>query len=142
MPRKVVGEKARMLQQVWRKALQDGRVELNFETVEAARSVRFSLYAVVKAVRSGDLVDDKLREAVDNCSVRIDGTRLRVVKDSESEELQEIAKVLGMAAEGIPELKTKEELELEESAKRVQARMMEEQAVPTRRVTPYYTRED
>lgn len=132
-----------LLRQVWRKAVREGRVVLNFKDKREARRVRFALYNAVKPFKDGTLVDDELLEAAEECKVQFEGeTTLVVVKKIMTAELQVIAESLGISPGGLarlPEPRSLEEAQADTSLERLREQLRDE-GQPGKRSTPYYER--
>lgn len=141
-----------LFHRVWRKAMQDGRVRLDLPTERDATRLRFGLYNSVKLIRAGKVVDHELKDAVDNCLVRIEGKSVTVERRALSSVMQTIAAALGegggagqISADPGAALETNAEIdktgrELLERLKREQASVNGEDKPTGERSTPYYTR--
>ena len=62
-----------ILHAVWRKAFNDGQLTIPVKSASDATRLRFSLYNAVRPVREGKVVAPDLLQAVQECSVRIEG---------------------------------------------------------------------
>ena len=157
MAAKPIGDLAKMYQAVWRKALRDGKVRLTFPTKQARDSARFGLYAAVKAIRNGNLVDEELSRAVGNCQLTLpDANTVEIVRSDQNATTLALMEALGMGREELavlPVPKTQLDLDAAQSEQNFLARMRAEGLVkgegedsdsthpaPGTRVTPYYTR--
>ena len=121
-----MSKEQQMLQAIWRKALKQGKVEIEFKTPQDANRARFALYNSVKLVRKGKVFDDELQRAIDECIIRIvDEKTLSVEQRMESGMMKTLAQSFrdsDMIEFLQPEPKTEEELRQEE----FMAQMLEE----------------
>lgn len=69
----VRNQEREFLRAVWRKAYREKEIRVHFKTIADARRIRFSLYNVAKSARASDTADFELLEAVENCSVSMEG---------------------------------------------------------------------
>lgn len=109
-----------LMQQIWLKALRQGKVELKFKNPRDAQKTRFSLYNAVKAVREGKVQNTELLEAVQECTVRfLPPDKVVVEQRMETQQIKDILK--GMAIDPA-DLVVERDLTPEELS---QARLME-----------------
>jgi len=131
-----------ILHAVWRKAFNDGQLTIPVKSASDATRLRFSLYNAVRPVREGKVVAPDLLQAVQECSVRIEGLSVVVQLKANTELMQAISDALGgvegleAAAEVIP---TSAEAQAVEESQRKLLEKLGQDAAPTRS-TPYYTR--
>lgn len=131
-----------ILHAVWRKAFADGQLTIPVKSASDAARLRFSLYNSVRAVREGKVVAPDLLQAVQECSVRIEGLAVVVQLKANTELMQAISDALGgeegvkAAVEVIPT--AVEEQEIAESQRRLLEKLGQD--TPPTRSTPYYTR--
>lgn len=131
-----------ILHAVWRKAFATGRLEIPVKSASDATRLRFSLYNAVRPVREGKVVSPDLLQAVEECSVRIEGLAVVVQLKASSELMQAIADSLGGEAElsaALNVVPTDAEAHAIEDSQKKLLEKLEQDATPTR-VTPYYTR--
>lgn len=107
--------------EIWLKAHREGRLEVTLPTAADAVRTRFGLYNSVKAIRTGKLVNEELKQAVDNCTVNVAGNVLTVMPTWEKVEVSALLGILGKTMEevGIPQPKTQEEVAMEASQARI-----------------------
>lgn len=86
-----------VFQAIWRKAFKTGEVVIEFKTASDAKRARFGLYNSVRAIRAGTAHDPELRQAVEDCSVRIEGSRLTVGSKLRSDIMQAAMSALGVS---------------------------------------------
>jgi len=131
-----------ILHAVWRKAFAEGQITIPVKSASDATRLRFSLYNSVRAVREGKVVSPDLLQAVQECSVRVEGLSVVIQLKANTELMQAITEALGgtenleAAAAIVPT--SAEAQEIEESQRRLLEKL-EQDAAPTRS-TPYYTR--
>lgn len=131
-----------ILHAVWRKAFADGQLTIPVKSASDATRLRFSLYNSVRAVREGKVVAPDLLQAVQECSVRIEGLAVVVQLKANTELMQAISDALGgeegvkAAVEVIPT--AAEEQEIAESQRKLLEKLGQD--APATRSTPYYTR--
>lgn len=131
-----------ILHAVWRKALNDGQITIPVKSASDATRLRFSLYNAVRPVREGKVVSPDLLQAVQECSVRIEGLSVIIQLKANTELMQAITASLG-GAEALEAatatIPTSAEAQEIEDSQRKLLEKLEQDAQPTR-VTPYYTR--
>ena len=132
-----------ILHAVWRKAIAEGQVTIPTKSASDATRLRFSLYNSVRPVREGKVVSPDLLQAVQECSVRIEGLSVVVQLKANTELMQAIAAALGgteaLEAAATAIAPTSAEVQEIEDSQRKLLEKLEQDAQPTR-VTPYYTR--
>lgn len=106
--------KIKVYREAWRVAAVKGLVEIPCETAAEAYTERFTLYNAVRDVRAGECKEEKLCEAVANCSVSIEKieqelgeTLIRVIirrYDSDAK-LKALSEALGVGLGEIVEAK-------------------------------------
>ena len=114
--------------EIWLKARREGRLTVKLPSHADAVRTRFGLYNSVKAIRTGKLINEELKDAVDNCSINISDCTLTIMPTWEKVEVSALLGVLGKSMEevGIAPPKTQEELDMEG----MQARVLEKLQVP------------
>lgn len=125
-------KKKTMLQEAWRRVLRTGEVfEIKCASPSEARTMRFDLYNAMKVGKHKRLddFDPELAEAKETCmiSMRADDPCVVIVQPkTATRNMQALAAALGVLPE---EVKSKEELEVADSAKRMmqQVGVIEEQ---------------
>lgn len=132
-------------QALWRKALREGEVQLDFPDVANLHRCRFALYNAVRRVRGGVEMDQELLEATEQVVMQVRGLSLFLTTKADDAIMQ----VVGQALKGDEELLqiaapiSAEEQAMAESLART-LKLLEEPAPEhtLRRANPYYTRED
>lgn len=86
-----------MLQDVWRKAWQEGELELTFRTKAGATRARLQLYNAVKSQKAGtDLEDMELVRAAEGLEIiKTSETSLRLQRKDGNDMMQGLAAALG-----------------------------------------------
>lgn len=143
------------LQALWRLALEKGEYRIKFTNKSDCARVRFALYNAVRLVREGKLKDPELEQAIQECSVSIEGLEVVIRNKLESSAIKTIMQQIEAdAAHHLDKSPlTPQEQEIAESQKRFLERMARETSTPSEtsdeapatatpgtRVTPYYTR--
>lgn len=132
-----------ILHAVWRKALAEGQLVIPVKSASDATRLRFSLYNAVRPVREGKVVSPDLLQAVQECSVRIEGLTVVVQLKANTELMQAIADALGgvgqLEAASTAAAPTSMEAQEIEDSQRKLLEKLEQDALPTRS-TPYYSR--
>lgn len=86
-----------LYRKVWLKAFETSEVELKFASLKDAYRIRFGLYETRKKVKTGELIDPKLLEAVSTCSIHLDkaGMALKIGTRFYSEAFGVLADAVG-----------------------------------------------
>lgn len=105
---------------IWKKAWNEGTVEIVFDSVADARKIRFDLYNSVRLIRDGKVFDDELLRACEECSIRIEGTTLTIRKKFDMPALQRAFAVTGVNPDEQPQPGD----EIDEEAKASQEKLL------------------
>ena len=105
---------------IWKKAWNEGPVEITFDSIADARKIRFDLYNSVRLIRDGKVFDDELLRACEECSIRIEDTTLIIRKKFDAPALQRAFAVTGIN----PDEQQQPGDEIDEAAKASQKKLM------------------
>jgi hypothetical protein len=139
-----ITQEQKILHAVWRKAHAAGEVKITLKSPADAIRLRFSLYNSVRAVRKGQMLDEGLRQAVEGCSIRLDGGTVTVMGKVRAEGMQAALDALGMTLEEVQAGDspiTMDDAEAAESLRKALEKLQQPEALATEhKPNPYYTR--